>query len=153
MSFVPPMTVATSLPAIKTYAMFYADTGLFAERLITCEEGSAERMVGARYVCIADVAAPHAKKIVGGRLVEERGAQPSPDHEWNPELCEWRIKGSVVAAQKAVADAKAAIIELETGQARILRERDLGDMTLVEARQRLRAIDDQIIALRAIINT
>lgn len=151
MSFIPPATLALARPAVRTYALFHADTGRFANRLITCEEGRAEHMVGAGYVCIADVTGPHAKKLVGGELVEERGAQPSADHEWNPVLCDWRIKASVLAAQQSIADAKASILELEAGQARILRERDLGDMTLVEARQRLRDVDDQIKALRAII--
>ncbi len=153
MSFLPPLTAPPLERDVRHYALFHADTGVFADRIVACEEGLAESMVGPRYVCIADVHAPRSKRIVDGQLVEDRGTQPSADHEWNGVLCEWRIKEAVLVARKAVADAKAAILDLEASQPRILRERELGDMTVVEARQRLRDIDDQIKALRAIINS
>ncbi|HQR12804.1 MAG TPA: hypothetical protein PLW68_15895 [Casimicrobiaceae bacterium] len=59
-------------------------------------------------------------------------------------------RGAVRAAV-IVAAMKADILRLEQSQPRIIRERDLGDMTVLEARQRLRDINDQIVALRAII--
>ena len=46
---------------------------------------------------------------------------------------------------------KAQIISLEISQARIIRERDLGDMDPTEANQRLRAINNEIIVLRQLI--
>lgn len=67
---------------------------------------------------------------------------------------EWDDEAHAVVvspARRAAAAAYAEILDLERGQARIMRERDLGDMTIAEARAALRSINDAIAALRQVI--
>lgn len=72
---------------------------------------------------------------------------PSPGMEWDDGSSSF----IATASARAIREAKAGIADLELAQPRILRERDLGDLSQQEAKDMLRAIDDKIIPLRKII--
>lgn len=75
-------------------------------------------------------------------LTPQRPPAPSSDHEWNAERNRWQLSAAASRHQVAVAKIEA----LEQSQSRALREAALG---LAGGRERLQAIETQIVALRA----
>jgi len=80
------------------------------------------------------------------RVVDYQPPQPSSDHEWNAQAKRWQIRPEMTERQQRRDAALAEIAQLEAFQARPLREAVLG---LPGATERLKALDDQIAALRA----
>lgn len=149
-----PLPAAVALPTMQTFHLFYRDTGLYSGASITCMSDAAEAMAGPERVAIAGLVQPHGVRWVDGEIVEHRGPQPSPDHEWNGKLARWWLKPDVEAKKAAKAAAQDQIDTLEKQQARAIREERLGrGGTPAQLSKRLEDIDDQIITLRAIINS
>jgi hypothetical protein len=118
----------------KTCQLFSVTTGRFTGMSVTCEEAEADRVTPPDTVALDPVEDPFSWILVDGTL------QPfeRPAAELRPER---------------MANARRDIVELESRQARAIREQAIGrGGTQAELRQRLEAIDDQIITLRAILN-
>lgn len=81
-------------------------------------------------------------------VVEVDPVPPDNDHEYNTSIGRFVKKREVVEREARVQTASAAIEALERSQHRALREVALGD---AEARKRLKDIDDEIAALRAVL--
>ncbi len=75
---------------------------------------------------------------------------PDANHVWNADLERWELPASVVARRSERGAVMLQINQLESRQPRALRELALG---LPGALERLRDIDNQIIALRANLGT
>jgi hypothetical protein len=82
-----------------------------------------------------------------GQLVDWQPPQPSPDHEWNAETRRWQLSQAIQERRARRQVALARIMALEASQARPLREL-ARDPTNAEARKRIDAIEEQIVALR-----
>jgi hypothetical protein len=91
--------------------------------------------------CVVD----HATKVVS----KITPTHDSPDLVWDEKMDSFVPSQKVQNAMRA----QVQIDALERQQNRALRDRELGSMTLLEYRQRLQNIEEEIIVLRAIINS
>lgn len=80
-----------------------------------------------------------------GEVVDYQPPSPGDDFEWNAERRRHVKKPAVLAAERRDKLARSRIAELESGQARAIREHALGDAS---AAAKLQAIDDEIKTLR-----
>lgn len=89
-----------------------------------------------------------------GALVDYQPPAPSPDHDWNAQERRWAVRPAVLQKQSAQRAARDEIARLELSQLRLQREERIGrgGLNPSEIKKRLEDIDDQIIALRDVIN-
>ncbi len=83
-------------------------------------------------------------------VIDYQPPRPSVNHEWSVDTKRWTLTPIASARQHDIANAKAAIAQLELSQQRPLREAMLNPND-GEARQRVANIDQQIVIQRAII--
>jgi hypothetical protein len=135
---------------------FYdAATGIFTGRSldITDHEGAAIAIknntpAGQKaFAGDADVLAERVD-LETGKLVDYQPPQPSDAHEWETAVRRWRLNPEVAAAQEARRAARAQLHAVEQSQGRAIREAVLGQPGALE---RLRALDEQIEKLRALL--
>lgn len=84
--------------------------------------------------------------VATGKVVDYQPPAPSDKHVWNASTKRWELSAETRLAALKRRAAAARIAELEVSQARAVREHLLGN---ADAINRLRAIDDEISALRA----
>lgn len=93
---------------------------------------------------------PLCTRIENGLPIEFEPSPPGSDVQWS--AAQKRFVPTAQAREREAA--RLRIIALESQQARAIREEHLGrGGTPAELKKRLEAIDDQIIALRAIVNS
>lgn len=80
--------------------------------------------------------------VVTGKVLDWQPPAPDADHEWNASLRRWMKKAAIVEREMRRAATQAQIDALERQQQRRVRE------LLAESDPRLKAIDQQIEALR-----
>jgi hypothetical protein len=85
--------------------------------------------------------------LATGEVVDYQPPQPSSDHEWHAGARRWQLTQTASERLAKRRAALAQIAALELSQARPLREL-LRDPTNADARKRLDAIEEQIVALR-----
>jgi hypothetical protein len=91
--------------------------------------------------------------IETGQLIDYQPPQPSADHEWNADTKRWQLSA---AAQSKLDGNTAAMTSISSGELRSLRAmRELLLVLSVEGaeRDRLKAIDDEIVSLRPQLTT
>lgn len=135
---------------MSSVQFYSAATGLYLGIEFTGSEGDIAANAPAESVAVDAVQFPHTKRLVDGVLIDYQPPAPSPDYEWNDTDKRWRLSAAAEQRNGRRSRAQAEIDALEARQPRALREAALN---LPGARERLQAIEDQIIALRAIVNS
>jgi hypothetical protein len=135
---------------------FDAGTGLWTGVRFSGSEADIALNAPAGSVPVAAVEFPWAMRLDAdtGTLVDYKPPAPSPDHDWNAQERRWVVRPAVLQQQSAKRAALEEITRLELSQLRLQREERIGrgGLTPLEIKKRLEDIDDQIIALRAIVN-
>jgi hypothetical protein len=135
---------------MRSYSFYHKDTGLFDGRVFTTDdEGSLQRNGRADHVVI-EGAHDHLSKrvdIATGLVIEYQPPKQSNDREWNAKTKRWELTAAVVDLASKRAAAAARIAQLDVSSVPILREYALG---INGASEKLRAINDEIAALRLI---
>lgn len=136
---------------MRRFHFYHAETGLFAD-LSVCVGGDPSSDEKVR----ANTPEGHAAlegefdhlsqrvDVATGAVVDHQPPAPTTDHEWNATTKRWQLKPAVAATQEARRAALAQIVMLEQSQDAAVRDALLGRGT-----DRLKAIDEQITALRS----
>jgi hypothetical protein len=91
-----------------------------------------------------DYDAESQRVVVESRtIVDWQPPAPGPDHEWNAAARRWLLSAPAAERERRRITARARVQELELAQARRIRE------LLADSDPRLKAIDQEIAALRA----
>lgn len=119
-------------------------------RVLRTVSGSADLALS--QLADGELAYPAELPLIGCRINLETGepeefvpASPMPSHEWSTEERRFVPKDSALRRDAAAL----RIRDLESRQARALREHLLGIGDAADLQQRLQAIDDEIATLRA----
>lgn len=135
---------------MKSWSLYKLETGeLIGRKFSSSEPNAIELNPAPEGHGIIEGHHDHLSKRVDietGEVVEYQPPKPSNEHEWNATTKRWQLTKD--AEDKNIIDlqARAEIKLLENQQARAMREFALG---MDGAKDRLKSIDDKIIALRA----
>ncbi len=130
-------------------------TGLFRrQRLASSDPALVEANTPPGCGAYAGAVDPESQRIdlATGALVDWQPDQPSSEHEWDPAARRWELTRDAAKREARRIDAEREIERLERQQLRAMREVAL-DGGNEDAKTRLRAIDDEIAALRPALQT
>jgi hypothetical protein len=130
---------------MRTWSFYDPETGLFRARSFTGPSRALAINTPDGFVAIEGKHDHLCRRIDLRNLaiVPYQPPQPDADHEWNAGTERWVKRAEVQMAESARVKAQARIDHLERRQARRVRE------LLAEGDPQLKAIDDEVAALRA----
>jgi hypothetical protein len=143
------ITDAARLQAMKTYSFYDRDTGIFTgEKLLS--NNLIDRQVPEGCSAIEGDFDPLSERLDLTDydipiVVSYVPPRPDAGFEWHADVTRWKVSDVVQARIDARAVALRRIGEIESAQPRTLREFALG---FAGAAERLKAMDDEITALR-----
>ncbi|HZR02408.1 MAG TPA: hypothetical protein VFA81_04445 [Burkholderiales bacterium] len=131
---------------IRTWSLYRLDNGQFAGRAFSATDASAiDRNIPEGHGAIEGEHDHLSRRVDTDtkQVVDWQPPQPTGDHEWNDKTRRWQLSAAAAEKQRKRLVALARIQELEAAQARRVRE------LLADSDPRLKAIDQEIAALRA----
>lgn len=134
---------------MKQYQFYHKETGVFGAKVFTTTSEDALTLNMPADHASREGVADHLSQrvdVATGALIDYQPPAPSPDHEWQAETKRWELAAAVQTKRDDTRAARQRIAYLESAvQPRAMREHALA---FDGAADRLRAIDDEIAALR-----
>lgn len=137
---------------MRQVSFYHRETGMLARQRMTFETDDDDKHVidntPQDHVAIKGHYDPLSQRVdvATGQVVDYQPPQPSPDHAWDETTRRWNLNADVQRKADARRAALLQIATLERSQHRTMRELALG---MDGAKERLQAIEDQIVAQRA----
>lgn len=135
---------------MKIVSFYNKETGLLHDKaLMAGSERDIEINTPAGHVAVDGHHDALSKRVnvATGEIIDYQPPQPSPDHEWNGTTQRWQLSAIALDRTNRRTAAAARIRDLEAASVPAMRELLLSGG--VAARQKLQAIEDEIVGIQA----